>query len=544
MIEIKDLRLSFGTQVLFKDVNIIFTPGNCYGIIGANGAGKSSFLKLLAGELEADKGEIIIGKNMRLAMLRQDRNAFDDLTALDAVFSGHQKLFSVMTQRDAIYAKADFTEEDGLAVADLEAEFAELNGWEAEPEAAILLAGLGVGEDLHQQKMGDLDENVKIRILLAQALFGNPDILLLDEPTNGLDLNSIAWLEDFLYKFTNTVIVVSHDRHFLNRVCTHIGDIDFKKISVYTGNYAFWWQASQIAQKQQKDDKSRREDKIAELKEFIQRFSANAAKSKQATSRKKLIDKLTIDDIPATSRRVPYINFKPGRDCGKTILEITNLDKKVNDEQVLKDFSFSVYAEDKIAFVGPINIAKTTLFDILMGESKPDKGEYKWGVTITPSYFPKDNTGMFQSELSIVDWFKQFIENEEESNVRGFLGRMLFSGDEQLKKVNVLSGGERVRCMLAKIMHEEGNVLIMDEPTNHLDLESITALNEALVKFPGVILFNTHDHEFVQSLANRIIEFTPGGIIDKQMPFEDYLASDEVNALRDELYHSHKNLVL
>ncbi|RPJ05188.1 MAG: ATP-binding cassette domain-containing protein [Spirochaetaceae bacterium] len=548
MIEIKDVRLSFGSQILFKEVNIMFTPGNCYGLIGANGAGKSSFLKMLAGEIECDKGEIIIGRGKRLAMLHQYRQDFDSMTVLDTVFTGHEKLFKIMKDRDALYAKENFSEEDGMAVSHLEAEFAELNGWAAESEAAILLSGLGVHESMHKRTMAELDENIKIRVLLAQALFGNPDILLLDEPTNGLDLASISWLEDFLYKFENTVIVVSHDRHFLNQVCTHIGDIDFQKIMVYTGNYAFWWQASQLAQKQQRDQKKRNDEKIFELREFIMRFSSNAAKSKQATSRKKLIEKLTLGDIPATSRRVPYIDFKPARECGRSILEIDRICKKIGDVEVLNNFSLNVHPGEKIAFVGPQNLCKTTLFRIIMKDQEADSGSFKWGVTITPSWFPRDNTELFDSDMAIVDWLKQWMTNAEESNVRSFLGRMLFSGDEQLKKVSVLSGGERVRCVFAKMMQAEGNVLVMDEPTNHLDLESITALNEALDRFPGIILFNTHDHEFVSSLANRVIEFFPPGSsqthIDRQTGFEEYLANAEINALRDSMYHAHHALEL
>jgi ATPase subunit of ABC transporter with duplicated ATPase domains len=544
MIEAKEITLSFGQQVLFKNVNILFVPGNCYGLIGANGAGKSSFLKILSGELEPDKGEIIKGKKDRIAVLKQDHFEFDEYTVLDTVIMGHKKLYSLMKEKDEIYNRPDFSEEDGIRASELETEFAEMNGWEAEPEAAVLLSGLGIDEVLHTKKMADIDNNLKVRILLAQALFGSPDILLLDEPTNGLDLNSIRWLEEFLYKFTNTVIVVSHDRHFLNKVCTHIADVDFTKIKVYTGNYSFWWQASRLMQKQSRDLKKRNEDKIAELKTFIQRFSSNAAKSRQATARKKLIEKLTLDDIPATSRRFPYIGFKPERECGKTILEISGLSKSADSEELIKDFNLSLNEGDKIAFVGPMNITKTMLFRLLAGEIKPDSGEIKWGVTIKPSYYPKDNSEYFETDMTIKEWMSQYIDNEEESNVRGFLGRVLFSGEEQLKKVNVLSGGERVRCMLAKIMQEAGNSLIFDEPTNHLDLESITALNNTLINFPGVILFNTHDYEFADSIANRIVEFTPGGYIDRQMKFSEYMNSEDINRLRDEMYHVHKNLVL
>jgi ATPase subunit of ABC transporter with duplicated ATPase domains len=544
MIEASDVTLRFGEQLLFEEVNIKFLPGNCYGLIGANGSGKSSFLKVLSGEIQPDKGNIHIGKGLRLAMLQQNHFAFDEYRVIDTVIMGHKKLYAVMQERDAIYAKAEFTDEDGLRAGDLETEMADLNGWEAEPEAATLLSGLGVEDQWHYKQMSELEENLKVRVLLAQALFHTPDILLLDEPTNGLDLEAIDWLEEFLYRFPNTVIVVSHDRHFLDKVCTHIADVDYKKIRAYSGNYSFWYEASQLSAQQLKNDKKRREDKIKELQEFVQRFSANAAKSKQATSRKKLIDKLTLEDIPATSRRFPYIDFKSARECGKNILEVQNLSKSIGDEPYLNNISFTVNPEDKIAFVGPFNLAKTTLFKIITGEMEPDSGSFKWGVTITPSHFPKDNRELFDCDLTIVDWLKQYIKDEEDSNVRGFLGRMLFSGDEQLKKVNVLSGGERVRCVLSKVMQNEGNCLVFDEPTNHLDLESITSLNSGMTKFPGVILFNTHDHQLVQTVANRIIEITPGGIIDKMIPFDEYLASDDVKKRRDELYHAHSHIRL
>lgn len=544
MIEASDITLRFGEQLLFEEVNIKFLPGNCYGLIGANGAGKSSFLKVLSGEIQPDKGNIHIGKGLRLAMLQQNHFAFDEYRVIDTVIMGHKRLHEVMQERDALYAKADFSDEDGIRAGDLETEMADLNGWEAEPEAATLLSGLGVDDQWHFKQMSELEENLKVRVLLAQALFHTPDILLLDEPTNGLDLEAIDWLENFLYKFPNTVIVVSHDRHFLDKVCTHIADVDYRKIRTYSGNYSFWYEASQLAAQQMKNDKKKREDKVKELQEFVQRFSANAAKSKQATSRKKLIEKLTLDEIPVTSRRFPYIDFKSARDCGRNILEIQNITKSVGDEPYLNNISLIVNPDDKIAFVGPFNLAKTTLFRILMGELEPDSGSFKWGVTITPSYFPKDNRELFDCDLTIVEWLKQFIKDEEDSNVRGFLGRMLFSGDEQLKKVNVLSGGERVRCVLSKVMQNEGNVLIFDEPTNHLDLESITALNSGMSKFNGVILFNTHDHQLVQTVANRIIEITPGGLIDKMMPFDEYLISEDVKQRRDEMYHAHSHIRL
>ena len=523
MLTVSDVTLSFGERVLFKDVNIKFLPGNCYGVIGANGAGKSTFLKVLSGEIEADRGDIIKNPGERMAVLSQDQFAFDDYSVMHTVIMGHEKLYKVMVEKDAIYEKEDFSEEDGIRAAELEGEFAEMNGWEAESEAAILLSQLGIDEDLHYRQMSEVEGNLKVRVLLAQALFGNPDILLLDEPTNNLDLESIAWLEEFLYKFDNTVIVVSHDRHFLNKVCTHIADVDFGQIKMFVGNYDFWYLASQLALKQMRDEKKRREDKVAELKEFIQRFSSNASKAKQATSRKKLIDKLTIDDIKPSSRKFPYVDFKPEREPGNNILNIEDLTVEFEGETVLKNFSLTVNNGDKIAFVGPMHNVKTALYDVLSGISEPVSGSFEWGVTITSDYFPKDNTEFFENEMTIVEWLAQYTEVEEESFVRGFLGRMLFSGEESLKKVKVLSGGEKVRCMLAKLMLQGSNALIFDEPTNHLDLESITALNNALIKFPGVLLFNSHDHQFVHTVANRIIEFAPEGFIDRMMPFDEYL---------------------
>ncbi|MGH4037422.1 MAG: ABC-F family ATP-binding cassette domain-containing protein [Sphaerochaeta sp.] len=537
MITASNISLSYGTQVLFKDVNIKFTPGNCYGIIGANGAGKSTFMKILAGEIEQDTGDVIITPGERMTMLRQDHFAFQEYTVLETVIMGYEKLYSVMKERDEVYAKEDFTEEDGIRAADLEGEFAEMGGWEAESEAAQMLDGLGIDTTLHSKKMAEVEDNVKVRVLLAQALFGTPDILLLDEPTNHLDLESIEWLENFLENFNNTVIVVSHDRHFLNSVCTHIADIDYGKVQLYVGNYDFWYLSSQLVAKQMKDDKKKKEDKISELKDFIQRFSSNASKAKQATSRKKLIDKLTLDDIKPSSRRFPYISFKPTREPGNNILEIKDLSKTVEDELVLNKLNLQLNHGDKIAFVGPQHQAKTVLFDILNGEMEPDEGEYNWGVTTSHSYFPKNNDKYFKEHDSITDWLRQYSKDEKDDTyIRSFLGRMLFSGDEALKDCTVLSGGEKVRCILSKLMLEQANCIMLDEPTAHLDLESISSLNNALIDFKGVLLFNSHDHQFVNTIANRIIEFTPGGIIDRMMPFDDYLKDEGVNKLRDELY--------
>jgi ATPase subunit of ABC transporter with duplicated ATPase domains len=544
MVTVSDVSLSFGTQVLFKHVNIKFTPGNCYGVIGANGAGKSTFLKILSGEIEPDAGEVIIPKELRLAVLKQDHYQFNDLTVLETVIKGHNELYSIMKERDEIYSKEDFSEEDGIRAGELENEFAELGGWEAEAEAATMLAGLGISEQTHSKRMADIEDTLKVRVLLAQALFGNPDILLLDEPTNHLDLESINWLEEFLLNFQNTVIVVSHDRHFLNRITTHIADIDYGKIQLFVGNYDFWYMTSQLANKQKRDEKKKREDKIAELKEFIQRFSSNASKAKQATSRKKLIDKLTIDDIKPSSRRFPYVNFTPSRECGKVILEVKNLTKTVDGERLLDNFSFTMHRGDKIAFVGNNHATKTALFEILSGRQEPDGGSYEWGVTITTGYFPKDNGSYFESNLSITDWLRQFSEEKDDTYIRSFLGRMLFSGDEALKSCNVLSGGEKVRCMLSKLMLSGANALILDEPTNHLDLEAITALNNGLIDYPGVLLFSSHDHQFVDSIANRIIEFTPGGVIDRMMKFDDYLVDEEVAKLRDQMYHGHSSMTI
>ena len=542
MISTNNVTLSYGKRVLFKDVTMKFTPGNCYGLIGANGAGKSTFLKILSGEIQADKGEISVGNRERIAVLRQDQFAFDEETVFNTVIMGHEKLYRIMAEREQIYSKGDFSEEDGIRSAELEAEFAEMNGYEAESEAAILLNGLGIPEELRSKTMKELEAGEKVRVLLAQALFGNPDVLLLDEPTNHLDLKSISWLEDFLYRFPNTVIVVSHDRHFLNQVCTHIADIDFGRIQVYVGNYDFWYQASQLNLKQKQDENRKITDKANELKEFIQRFSSNASKAKQATSRKKLLEKLTLEDMPVSSRKYPYVVFKPERACGDIILEIKGLSKAIDGVPVLNDLTLTVGKGDKIAFVGGNSLAKTTLFQILAGELEPDSGSFRWGVTITPTYFPKDHGDYFTSDMNLIEWLGQFSPpTEGESFARGFLGRMLFSGEEALKKTSVLSGGEKVRCMLSRMMLSGANALILDEPTNHLDLESITALNNGLISFTEVVLFASHDHEFVSTVANRIVEITPAGIIDRVMGFDDYLENSDVARLRDEMCHGHQD---
>lgn len=537
MISTSNLTLQFGKRILFKEVNIKFTPGNCYGVIGANGAGKSTFLKLLSGEIEPTKGDVIITPGQRLAVLKQNHYEFDEYEVLKTVIMGHARLVEIMDEKEILYAKADFSDEDGMKVSELECEFAELNGWEAESEAARLLNGLGISENLHNLKMAELSGKEKVRVLLAQALFGNPDILLLDEPTNHLDIVSIKWLEEFLYNFENTVIVVSHDRHFLNQVCTHIADVDFEGIQLYVGNYDFWLESSQLALQLAKDANKKKEEKAKELQTFIQRFSANASKSKQATSRKKLLEKLTLDDIKPSSRKYPYIAFKPEREAGAQLLTVENISKAIEGEQILKDVSFLVNKGDKIAFVGPDGLAKTTLFKILMGEMEADSGEYKWGITTTQAYLPKDNSSYFDNvDLSLVDWLRQYSEDQDETFVRGFLGRMLFSGEESLKEAKVLSGGEKVRCMLSKMMLSGSNVLLLDEPTNHLDLESITALNNGLISFPGTMLFVSHDHQFIETIANRIIEITPNGLIDRTMSYDEYLENDEVKKQLDILY--------
>ena len=547
MITVTDVSLSYGERSLFKDVNLKFTPGNCYGIIGANGAGKSTFLRILSGETEYDKGEISTGKGMRIAVLKQDHFAYDEYPALETVMMGYPRLYSLMKEREAIYAKEDFTEADGLRASELEADFAELDGWEAEFQAGRLLSGLGVDEEEHGRMMAELDETKKIRVLLAQALFGNPDILLLDEPTNGLDLESISWLEEFLIDFPNTVITVSHDRHFLNAVCTHICDIDYGKITPYSGNYDFWYQMSQILQRQAREQLKRREDKAKELKEFIQRFSSNASKSRQATSRKKVLEKLDLENVPVTSRKFPYVGFKPEREIGNNVLRAEKLNYSFEGMPLLKDFSLTVNKGDKIAFVGTEHSSKSAFFDIIAGEKAAESGDCYWGQTTSFSYFPKENAAFFDSTLSITDCLKQYSQDQDDTYVRSFLGRMLFSGDEALKPVNVLSGGEKVRCMLAKMMLAGSNILILDEPTNHLDLEAITALNDGLAAFSGVVLFNSHDHEFINSIASRIVEIlpqsdNPGGLIDRIMPFDDYLADPSVKQLRTAAYHNSQRL--
>ena len=536
MITVSDVSLRFSEKPLFKDVNLKFTSGNCYGIIGANGAGKSTFLKVLSGELEHDSGTITMTPGERMAVLKQDHFAYDEYSVKDTVMMGFPKLYECSKAREAIYEKADFTEEDGIKASELEGEFSELGGWEAENQIEQMLSGLGLEEEHHDKMMSDLDESQKVRVLLAQALFGNPDILLLDEPTNGLDLESISWLEDFLMEFPNTVIVVSHDRHFLNAVCTYICDIDYGKISQFSGNYDFWYQMSQIMQKQAKDQAKKREEKMADLKEFIQRFASNAAKSKQATSRKKIYDKLALEELPVTSRKFPYVHFKADREIGNNVLECKKLNYTEDGIQLLKDFDLFVNRTDKIAFVGIEHNSISALFDIITGTKKADSGEYYWGQTTSNTYLPRDNASYFANDYNITDWLRQYSPDQDDAYVRGFLGRMLFSGDESLKPVKVLSGGEKVRCMLSKLQLSGANVLILDDPTNHLDLESIQSLNEALTAFPGVILFNSHDHEFVQSIANRIIEITPNGVIDRMMPFDDYRADETIIEMRNKFY--------
>ncbi len=536
MITVSDVSLKFGDRPLFKDVNLKFTPGNCYGIIGANGAGKSTFLKVLSGELEHDSGQIIITPGERMAVLKQDHFAYDEYSVKDTVMMGYPKLYQCYKEREAIYAKEDFSEEDGIRASELEGEFSELGGWEAENQIEQMLSGLGLEEEYHDRMMSELDESKKVRVLLAQAIFGEPDILLLDEPTNGLDLESIRWLEDFLIDFPNTVIVVSHDRHFLNSVCTYICDIDYGKISLFSGNYDFWYQMSQIMQRQAKDQAKKREEKMKDLREFILRFASNAAKSRQATSRKKIYDKLALEELPVTSRKFPYVNFKPDRDIGNNVLRVEKLNYESEGIQLLKDFSLTVNRGDKIAFVGVEHKSKSAFFDLITGNLKADSGDFYWGQTISHTYLGLDNSSYFDTDANITEWLKQYSPEQDDAYVRGFLGRMLFTGDESLKPVKVLSGGEKVRCMLSKLMLSGANVLILDEPTNHLDLEAITSLNEALVAFPGVVLFNSHDHEFITSIANRMIEITPNGVIDRMMNFDDYLVDEQVRQLRDEMY--------
>jgi ATPase subunit of ABC transporter with duplicated ATPase domains len=538
MITVNNVGLRYGDRKLFEDVNIKFTPGNCYGLIGANGAGKSTFLKILSGEIEAQSGDVHMGPGERLAVLKQDHFAYEDEEVLKVVIMGHERLYEVMQEKDAIYMKENFTDEDGMKAAELEGEFAELNGWEAEPEASILLKGLGITEDLHTKKMAELNGGDKVKVLLAQALFGKPDVLLLDEPTNHLDLKAIKWLEEFLINFENTVIVVSHDRYFLNKVCTHIADLDFGKIKVYIGNYDFWYESSQLALKLTQDANKKKEEKIKELQNFIARFSANASKSSQATSRKKLLDKISLDDIEPSSRRYPYVGFTPEREIGNDLLRVDGISKTIDGIKILDNVSFTMNKGDKIAFVGKDEIAKTTMFKILAGEIEPDGGSFKWGVTTSQAYFPKDNAEFFEGvDLNLVDWLRQYSPNDQsESFLRGFLGRMLFSGDEVTKKASVLSGGEKVRCMLSKMMLSGSNVLMLDEPTNHLDLESITALNNGLISFKGSMIFSSHDHQFIQTIANRIIELTPKGTVDKQMSYDEYLENGELQKQVAEMY--------
>lgn len=538
MISSNGVSLQYGGRVLFKDVNVNFTKGNCYGLIGANGAGKSTFLKILAGDIEPNKGEVFITPGERLAVLKQDHFMFDDFDAIKTVLYGHKRLYDIMEEKDALYMKPDFNDDDGLRVSELEGEFAELDGWNAESNAQKLLNGLGITNEFHYMPMKELTGNQKVKVLLAQALFGNPDILLLDEPTNHLDLSAIKWLEDFLLDFENTVIVVSHDRHFLNKVCTHIADIDYGKITMFVGNYDFWYEYTQMTQRQLKDQNKRAEQKIKELQEFIQRFSANASKSKQATSRKKLIDNLQMDTIKPSSRKYPFVNFKQDREVGNDVLTVDGISKTIGDKKVLNNVSFVVSPNDKIAFVGEDEIARTTLFEILCGNMEPDEGTYKWGITTTTAYFPKDNSSFFDDcDDTLVDWLRPFAKEGEtyDSDIRGWLGRMLFSGEEALKKAKVLSGGEKVRCMLCKMMMSGANVLVLDEPTAHLDLESITALNEGLKDYKGTALFDSHDHQFVQTIANRIIEILPNGIIDRRETFDEYIENPDVDAMREKL---------
>ena len=538
MIAAQGVSLQYGGRVLFNDVNINFTKGNCYGLIGANGAGKSTFLKILAGELEPNKGSVFITPGERMAVLKQDHFLFDEFDVVECVLYGHKRLYDIRKEKDALYMKEDFTDEDGIKAAELEGEFAELDGWAAESNAEMLLNGLGVTNEFHYAKMKELTGGQKVKVLLAQALFGNPDILLLDEPTNHLDIHAIKWLEDFLMNFENTVIVVSHDRHFLNKVCTNIADIDYGKITMFVGNYDFWYSYTQMTQRQLKDQNKRGEQKIKELQDFIQRFSANASKAKQATSRKKLLDNLQMDTIKPSSRRYPFCSFKQDREVGNDVLLVDGISKTIDGKKVLNDVSFMIRPHEKVAFVGKDEIARTTLFQILMGELEPDEGSFKWGITTKTAYFPKDNTEYFEGNKdSLIEWLRPFAKEGEQydSDIRGWLGRMLFSGEEALKEAGVLSGGEKVRCMLCKMMMSGANVMILDEPTNHLDLESITALNEGLTEYKGTLLFDSHDHQFVQTIADRIIEILPGGIIDRQMTYDEYIEDESIDAIREKL---------
>ncbi|MBO0448840.1 ATP-binding cassette domain-containing protein [Enterococcus sp. MJM12] len=539
MITVSDVSLHFSDRKLFDDVNIKFTPGNCYGLIGANGAGKSTFLKVLSGELQPSTGNVSLGPDERMAVLRQNHFDFEEYTVIETVIMGHKRLYDVMKEKDAIYMKEDFSDEDGIKAAELEGEFAELNGWEAEPEAAVLLQGLNIAEDLHHLQMKELTAGQKVKVLLAQALFGKPDVLLLDEPTNGLDIQSINWLEEFLINFENTVIVVSHDRHFLNKVCTHMADLDFGKIQLYVGNYDFWLESSQLATKLQAQQNAKKEEQIKELQDFIARFSANASKSKQATSRKKMLDKITLDDIKPSSRRYPFVGFKPEREIGNDLLQVDNVSVTIDGKKILDNISFTLNKDDKVAFVANNDIVTTTLFKVIMGEITPDTGSVRWGVTTTQSYLPKDSSSEFASNLTILDWLRQYASKEEDDNtfLRSFLGRMLFSGDEVLKPVNVLSGGEKVRCMLSKLMLSKSNVLVLDDPTNHLDLESITALNDGLMAFTGSLLFASHDHQFIQTLANRIIAISDKGVVDRsETTYDEFLENPDVKTRMAEIF--------
>ena len=539
MITVSDVSLHFSDRKLFDDVNIKFIPGNCYGLIGANGAGKSTFLKILSGEIQPSTGNVILGPDERLTVLKQDHYNYDDYSVMETEIMGHKTLYNVMKEKDAIYMKEDFSDADGLRAAELEGEFAELDGWEAEPEAAVLLQGLNIPEDLHHLQMKELNAGQKIKVLLAQALFGKPDVLLLDEPTNGLDIQSIAWLEEFLINFENTVIVVSHDRYFLNKVCTHMADLDFGKIQLFAGNYDFWLESSQLAQKLQSQQNAKKEDQIKELQEFIARFSANASKSKQATSRKKTLEKITLDDIKPSSRRYPFVGFKPEREIGNDLLQVDNLSVTIEGKKILDNISFTLNKDDKVAFLANDDITTTTLFKVLMGEITPDSGTVRWGVTTSQTYLPKDPSAEFDNDLTIVDWLRQYASKEEDDNtfLRSFLGRMLFSGDEVLKKVNVLSGGEKVRCMLSKNMLSKANVLVLDDPTNHLDLESITALNDGLIAFSGSILFASHDHQFIQTIANRIIMVSDNGVVDRaDTTYDEFLENKDVQQRVAALY--------
>ncbi|HCT9618725.1 TPA: ATP-binding cassette domain-containing protein, partial [Enterococcus faecalis] len=541
MITVNDVSLQFPDRKLFEEVNIKFTPGNCYGLIGANGAGKSTFLKILSGEIQPTTGVVSMGPNERLATLKQNHFDYEDYTVLETVIMGHKRLYEVMKEKDAIYMKEDFSDEDGIRAAELEGEFAELDGWEAEPEAAVLLQGLNIPEELHDQKMSELTAGQKVKVLLAQSLFGKPDVLLLDEPTNGLDTRSINWLEEFLINFENTVIVVSHDRHFLNKVCTHMADLDFSKIKLYVGNYDFWLESSQLATKLQAQSNAKKEEQIKELQDFIARFSANASKSKQATSRKKMLDKITLDDIQPSSRRYPFVGFTPEREIGNDLLQVENVSVTIDGKKILDNISFNLTKDDKVAFIADSDITTTTLFKVIMGEITPDTGSVRWGVTTSQAYLPKDNSKDFEEPLTILDWLRQFAGKEEDDNtfLRSFLGRMLFSGEEVLKPVNVLSGGEKVRVMLSKLMLSKANVLVLDDPTNHLDLESITALNDGLMAFTGSILFASHDHQFIQTLANRIIAVSDKGVIDRaETTYDEFLENPEIQKQMDVLFSS------